>query len=129
MPDLLNLSSGDKFLVFQDSYLNIQGGLSPKYLTYVGLSPFKKNAVFTALVAMQVLDLVGNMCCRTRDNGVWYKKVPVHVKHAVGCCMWLCMHAEGRRPWDRVWETLKRITQCARGRCKKDFEVRDTEKD
>lgn len=78
---------------------------------------------------MQVLDLVENMCRRKRDNGVWYKKVPVHVKHAVGCCMWLCMRVEGCRPQDRVCETLKRITQCARGRGKKDFEVRDTEKD
>lgn len=57
------------------------------------------------------------------------KKVPVHVKRSVGCCMWLCMCVEGCCQRNHVCETLKRITQCARGCCKKDFEVRDTEKD
>lgn len=57
------------------------------------------------------------------------KKVLVRVKRAVGCCMWLCMHVEGCCQLDRVCKALKRITQCVRGSCKEDFEVRDTEKD
>jgi len=52
-----------------------------------------------------------------------------HRKVPVGCGLWLCVRVEGCCQWDRVRETLKRITQCATGCCKKDFEVRDTEKD
>lgn len=59
---------------------------------------------------------------------VTHRRVPVHVKGAAGCCMRLCARAEGCCQQD-VCETPKRITQCARGRCKEDFEVRDTEKD
>lgn len=52
---------------------------------------------------------------------VTHREVPV----PTGCCV--C--AEGRCQQDAVCETPKGITQCVRGCCKEDLEVRDTEKD